>query len=122
MIENIQHTHEPLPSIPPNTAENEEVGSKTAKEQQENSQIENNHQALQNKLAFIVGNSMLKDVDGNLLTGSLNKKFIVKVRLFSSAKTEGVHDYLNLLKGTLIQTFTSFMLVQINYLQMIHPK
>ena len=37
-IENFQHTHEALLSIPSNTAENkEEVGSKTAKEQQENS-------------------------------------------------------------------------------------
>ena len=58
-IENIQYTQEP--SIPSNTAENEEeVDSKTAKEQQENSQIENNRQAPQNKLAFIVGESMLK--------------------------------------------------------------
>ena len=76
-IENIQYTQEPY--IPSNTAENEEeVDSKTAKEQQENSQIENNRQAPQNKLAFIAGDSMLKDVDGYLLTGSLNKKFIVK--------------------------------------------
>ena len=44
----------------------EEVGSKTAKEQKENSQVENDHQAPQNKLAFIVGDSMLKDVDGYL--------------------------------------------------------
>ena len=58
-IENIQYTQEPY--IPSNTAENEEeVDSKTAKEQQENSQIENNRQAPQNKLAFIVGDSMLK--------------------------------------------------------------
>ena len=94
-IENIQHTHEPLPSIPSNTAENEEeVGSRTAKEQQENSQTENNRQAPQNKRAFIVRDSMLKDVDGYLLTGSLNKKFIEKVRPFSSAKIEYMHDYL----------------------------
>ena len=30
---------------------------------------------------------MVKDVDGYLLTGSINRKFIVKVRPFSSAKT-----------------------------------
>ena len=95
MIENIQHTHEIVPSISSKTAENEEeVGSKTAKEQKENSQVENDHQTPQNKLAFIVGDSMLKDVDGYLLTGSLDKKFIVKVRPFSSAKTEDMHDYL----------------------------
>ena len=46
MIENIQHTDEALPSVSSNTAENEEgIGSKPAKEQQENSQIENDHQA-----------------------------------------------------------------------------
>ena len=68
MIENIQHTHEIVPSISSKTAENEEeVVSKTVKEQKENSQVENDHQAPQNKLAFIVGDSMLKDVDGYLL-------------------------------------------------------
>ena len=46
MIENIQHTDEALPSVSSNTAENEEgIGSKAAKEQQANSQIENDHQA-----------------------------------------------------------------------------
>ena len=69
LIENSQHTHEIVPSISSKTAENEEeVGSKTAKEQKENSQVENDHQVPQNKLAFIVENSMLKDVDGYLLT------------------------------------------------------
>ena len=67
MIENIQH-NEIVPSISSKTAENEEeVVSKTVKEQKENSQVENDHQAPQNKLAFIVGDSMLKDVDGYLL-------------------------------------------------------
>ena len=96
MIENIQHTHEIVSSISSKTAENEdeEVGSKTAKEQKENSQVENDHQVPQNKVAFIVGDSMLKDVDGYLLTGSLDKKFIVKVRPFSSVKTEDMHEYL----------------------------
>ena len=95
MIENIQHIHEIVPSISSNTVENEEeIGSKTAKEQKENSQVENDHQAPQNKLGFIVGDSMLKDVDGYLLTGSLDKKCIVKVRSFSSAKTEDMHDCL----------------------------
>ena len=95
MIENIQHTHEIVPSVSSKTVENkEEVGSKTAKVQKENSQVENDHQAPQNKLAFIVGDSMLKDMDGYLLTGSLDKKFIVKVIPFSSAKTEDMHDYL----------------------------
>ena len=78
VIENIQHTPEIVPSISSETAENEEeVVSKTAKEQKETSQVENDHQAPQNKLAFIVGDSMLKNVDGYLLTGSLDKKFTV---------------------------------------------
>ena len=46
----------------------------------------------QGKLAFILGESMVKDVDGYLLTGS-NRKFIVKVRPFSSAKTIDLEDY-----------------------------
>ena len=36
---------------------------------------------------------MVKDVDGYLLTGFINRKFIVKVRLFSSAKTIDMEDY-----------------------------
>ena len=37
---------------------------------------------------------MLKNVDSYLLTGSLNKKVILKVRPFSYSKTEDMHDYL----------------------------
>ena len=36
---------------------------------------------------------MVKDVDGYLLTGPINRKFIVKVRPFSSAKTIDMEDY-----------------------------
>ena len=36
---------------------------------------------------------MMKDVDGYLLTGSINRKFIVKVRPFSSAKTIDMEGY-----------------------------
>ena len=36
---------------------------------------------------------MVQDVDGYLLTGSINRKFIVKVRAFSSAKTTDMKDY-----------------------------
>ena len=36
---------------------------------------------------------MVKDVDGYLLMGSINRKFIVKVRPFSSAKTINMEDY-----------------------------
>ena len=36
----------------------------------------------QGKLAFNLGDSMVKDVDGYLLTGSINRKFILKVKHF----------------------------------------
>ena len=36
---------------------------------------------------------MLKNVDGYLLTGFIYRKFIVKVRPFSSAKTINIEDY-----------------------------
>ena len=39
----------------------------------------------QGKLTFILGDSMVKDVDGYLLTGSNNRKSIVKARPISSA-------------------------------------
>ena len=37
---------------------------------------------------------MVKDIDGYLLTGSIKRKFIVKVRPFSSAKTLDMQDYI----------------------------
>ena len=104
------------------------MGSNTGKEQKENSQIENGRQAPQSKLAFIVGSSMLKYVDGYLFTGSLDKKIIVKVRPFYSAKPEDIMIIYNLLNGTLIQTFSSHFLVQITCIQndlkndKTHPK
>ena len=47
----------------------------------------------QGKLGFILGDSIAKGVDGYLLTGSINRKFIVKVRPFSSAKKISMEDY-----------------------------
>ena len=41
----------------------------------------------------VTGDRMVKDVDGYVLTGSIIRKFIVKVRLFSSAKTIGMEGY-----------------------------
>ena len=32
------------------------------------------------KFAFVIGDSMVKDIDGYLLTGSIKRKFIMKVR------------------------------------------
>ena len=46
------------------------------------------------KFPFIIGDSMVKDIDGYLLTGSIKRKFIVKVRPFSSAKTLDMQDYI----------------------------
>ena len=59
----------------------------------ENDINEVNVKSNQNKSAFILGDSMVKDVDGYLLTGSINRKFILKVRPFSSAKTIDMEDY-----------------------------
>ena len=44
--------------------------------------------------AFIIGDSMVKDVDGYLLTGSIKRKFIMKVRPFSSARTVDMQVYI----------------------------
>ena len=54
---------------------------------------------------------MIKDVGGNLLTGSLNKKYIVKVRP-SSAKTSDMKYYVTPKKRDLIQESINGMLVQ----------
>ena len=50
------------------------------------------------KLTFILGDSMVKDVDGYLLTGSINRKSIVKARPISSAKTINIENYTKLSK------------------------
>ena len=46
------------------------------------------------KTAFIIGDSMVKKIDGYLLTSSVNHKYIVKVRPFLSAKTIDMLDYI----------------------------
>ena len=43
---------------------------------------------------FIVGDSMIKKVDGYLLTSSLKHQYLVKTRSFSTAKTIEMHDYI----------------------------
>ena len=56
------------------------------------------HTSIQRKehkrFAFIIGDSMVKDIDGYLMTGSIKRKFIVKVRPFSLAKTVNMQDYI----------------------------
>ena len=46
------------------------------------------------KSAFIVGDSMIKKIDGYLLTSSINHKYIVKVRPFVTAKTDDMYDHI----------------------------
>ena len=43
---------------------------------------------------FIVGDSMIKKVDGYLLTSSLKHKYLAKTRYFSTAKSIDMHDYI----------------------------
>ena len=43
---------------------------------------------------FIVGDSMIKKIDGYLLTKSISHKFLVKVRPFTTAKTIDMYDHL----------------------------
>ena len=45
------------------------------------------------KTVFIIGDSMVKKIDGYLLTSSVNHKYIVKVRPFLSAMTIYMLDY-----------------------------
>ena len=53
-----------------------------------------NKQKQTRKTAFIIGDSMVKKIDGYLLTSSVNHKYIVKVRPFLSAKTIDMLDYI----------------------------
>ena len=43
---------------------------------------------------FIVGDSMIKKVDGYLLTSSLKHQYLVKTRPFLTAKTIDMYDYI----------------------------
>ena len=44
--------------------------------------------------AFIVGDSMIKRIDGFLFTSSVNHKYIVKVRPFVIARTDDMYDHI----------------------------
>ena len=43
---------------------------------------------------FIVGDSMIKKIDGYLLTSSLKHQYLEKTRPFTAAKTIDMYDYL----------------------------
>ena len=53
-----------------------------------------NKQKQTRKTAFIIGDSIVKKIDGYLLKSSVNHKYIVKVRPFLSAKTIDMLDYI----------------------------
>ena len=42
---------------------------------------------------MILGDSMMKNVNGFLLTGNLNHKFLEKLRSFPGTKARCLHDY-----------------------------
>ena len=46
------------------------------------------------KLTIIFGDSLVKKVDDYLLMGSINRKYIVRLRQFSSAKTIDMKNYI----------------------------
>ena len=56
--------------------------------------ITTNKQKQIRKTAFIIGDSMVKKIDGYLLTRSVNYKYIVRVRPFLSAKKIDMLDYI----------------------------
>ena len=45
------------------------------------------------KKVIIIGDSMIKKIDGYLLTSSINHKYLVKVRPFLAAKSVDMLDY-----------------------------
>ena len=58
---------------------------------------------------------MVKDVDDDLLRGSINRNFIVKVRPFSSAKTIDMEITRNPPKETSTRIYTYYMWEQMNH-------
>ena len=63
-----------------------------------NSNITNseNKKCQTKKSTFIIGDSMIKKIDGYLLMSSVNHSYIVKVLSFLSAKTVDMFDYIKL--------------------------
>ena len=57
-----------------------------------------NKQKQNRETAFIIGDSIVKEIDGYLLTNSVNHKYIVKVRPFLSAKTIDILHYIKATK------------------------
>ena len=59
---------------------------------------------------FTVGDSMIKKIDGYLLTKSINHKFLVKVGPFRTAKTIDIYDHL---KPTLKDFNPGFFIIHV---------
>ena len=59
---------------------------------------------------FIVGDCMIKKIDGYLLTKSINHKFLVKVGPFRTAKTIDIYDHL---KPTLKDFNLGFFIINV---------
>ena len=80
-----------IPDITDNkTSTNRNTSTKT---ERHSNQRENSITEKSKKLAFVISNSMIKNVGEYLLTSSLNRKYIVKVRPFSSTKTSDMEYY-----------------------------
>ena len=80
----IENRMSSIPYIVNNKTSNRNTSRKTL------NQRDNSIARKSKKLAFAIGDTMIKDVDGYLLTGSLNRKYILTVRPFSYAKTSDI--------------------------------
>ena len=99
-----------IPDITDNkTSTNRNTSTKT---ERHSNQRENSITEKSKKLAVVISNRMIKNVGEYLLTSSLNRKYIVKVRPFSSTKTSDMEYYVTPKKETFIQTSIYCMLEQ----------
>ena len=73
---------------------NSNSNNKNNSSSKENNINSSNINSKTRKTAFIIGDSMVKKIDGYLLTSSINHRYIVKVRPFLSAKTTDMADYI----------------------------
>ena len=74
--------------------DNSSSNNNNSSSSKENSINNSNINSKTRKTAFIIGDSMVKKIDGYLLTSSINHRYIVKVRPFLSAKTIDMVDYI----------------------------
>ena len=91
-------------NIAENISANQNKPNDVDENKQKNNTVNRNsvHVSNTKTLAFILGGSMVKDVDRHLLTGSINRKYIVKVPPFSSGKTTDMKGYVKPVKRDFI--------------------